>query len=248
MSLERFQRVIIPLTSNRPKIALFRECLNGTPKQDRHSGLTFLPCSDTWSMLFRVSLSVWMDTDTDTGSFIGSCWVSVWLWQLALMFLSRYRNRFSESLVTALQCRCMRFSGIGSIITPPHINLSNLTYFVNVWTEYPTRIDTGSGSWRSCPVPCSFGCPCRSEWIPIPQQALSSALVGCRSDCGSLLWCSFTLFFVYYINYMVLHCITYTFFSFIPCFFSLSEYLFYNQSMYYTKIHGITSCITLSAL
>lgn len=28
------------------------------------------------------------------------------------------------------------------------------------------------------PCPCSFGCPCRSEWIPIPTQALSSG-VGC---------------------------------------------------------------------
>ena len=231
MPLKRFQRVIIPLAFKCPKIALFRECLKGIPNTDRHSGLTFLPCSDT-ARLFRLSLSVRMNTDTDTGSFIGACWVSVWLWQLALMFLSRYRNRFSESLVTALQCRCMRFSGIGSIITPPHINLSNLTYFVNVWTEYPTRIDTGSGSWRSCPVPIhqgSFGCPCLSELIPIPTptQAFSSACwCCCRSDCGNLLWCFFTLFFVYYRNYIVLQRITYTLFIY-PLFFSLFRSIFF---------------------
>ena len=71
--------------------------------------------------------------------------------------------------------------------------------------------------------------------IPIPNKDMQQAV-------------PLLSFSVYYINYMVLHCITYTFFSFIPCFFSLSEYLFYNQSMYYTKLHGITSCITLSAL
>ena len=95
--------------------------------------------------------------------------------------------------------------------------------------EKITRIDTAAWrSWTVSPIPdpCSFGCPCRSEWIPIPQQALSSALVGCRSDCGSLLWCSFTSFFVYYINYMVLHCITYTFFH-LSLAFSLFRSIFF---------------------
>ena len=83
--------IIFLPTQNTLKIALFRECLNGISNKDRHRQqlLTFLPCSDT-SRLFRLSLSVRIDTDTDTdtGSFIGLLvLLSVWLWQLALMFL-----------------------------------------------------------------------------------------------------------------------------------------------------------------
>ena len=140
--------IIFLPTQNTLKIALFRECLNGISNKDRHRQqlLTFLPCSDT-SRLFRLSLSVRIDTDTDTdtGSFIGLLvLLSVWLWQLALMFLY-------------------------------------------------------------------------SLFLCITEITL---------------------------YYTVLH----THFLFILCFFSLSEYLFYNQFMYYTKLHGITSYIALSIL
>ena len=128
---------------------------------------------------------------------------------------------------------------------------------MNVWTEYPIRIDIGSGSWRSCPVPIhqgSFGCPCLSELIPIPTptQALSSACwCCCRSDCGNLLWCFFTLFFVYYRNYIVLQRITYTLFIY-SLFFSLFRSIFFIINLCitpnYTVLNSITPYIALSII
>ena len=126
------------------------------------------------------------------------------------------------------------------IITPLTSNRPKIALFRECLSGVRCLMKKNAAAWRSCSVPihnpCSFGCPC---WV----------FLLCRSDCGSMPWCSFTLFFVYYRNYIVLQRITYTLF-YLSFVFSLFRSIFFIINLCitpnYTVLHSITSYIALS--
>ena len=150
----------------------------------------------------------------------------------------------SECVVTALQCRCMRFSGIGSIIFPPTQNTLKIALFreclngISNKDRHRQRLLTF--------LPCSDTSRFfrLSLSVRIDTDADTGSFIGLLVLLSVWLW-QLALMFLYSLFCVLqkLHCITtyyiHTFYlSFV--FFSLSEYLFYNQFMYYTKLHSIT--------
>ena len=134
----------------------------------------------------------------------------------------------SECLVCRSECRCMRFKRLRSIIIPLTQNTLKFAVFRECLNGIPKQ-DRHSG------MPSLF------RYI---IHALSGVLVGCSCSVGLIVAVCFDVPLLSFLciteitlYYNVLH--THFFYlSFV--FFSLSEYLFYNQFMYYTKLHSIT--------